>query len=130
MGLFFTQLGGPRSVKGKHKLWLGYVSLRNKPGLQFWFVLCVPCPSFIWLRSFFATSRNQLQIIVAAKKKTALSASLFQPMVKNWGGASHLNTRNKSSKFRERMNLVHSLCKILLDSVDYKLYPSFIQFSE
>ena len=34
VGLFFTQLGGPRSAKGKHKLCLGCVSLRNKPGLQ------------------------------------------------------------------------------------------------
>lgn len=42
-------------------------------------------------------------------------------MVKNWGGAPHLNTRSRSSEFKERMNLVHSLCKILLDSVDYKI---------
>ena len=42
-------------------------------------------------------------------KKPALSASLFQPMVKNWGGAPHLNTRSKSSEFKERINLVHSL---------------------
>lgn len=42
-------------------------------------------------------------------------------MVKNWGGASHLKMRNKSSELKERINLVHSLCKILLDSVDYKI---------
>ena len=55
-----------------------------------------------------------MQIFVAAKEKTALSTSLFQPIMKKWGGESHLSTRGKSSEFGKRMILIQSLCKTLI----------------
>lgn len=127
VGLFFTKLG----VLGVQ--WASTSSVQGvfHSGISLFYssLICIVCPMpFIHLVKtvFFATSRNQPQIIVEAKTKQnktkpALSASLFQQMVKNWGGASHLKMRNKSSEFKERINLVHSLCKILLDSVDYKI---------